>query len=258
MSDGKPTLHHLNDSQSQSILWLLEELGVDYDLVPYRRKKGRAPPELKEVHPRGKSPVLVTRSGRVLTERSAIALYLIRTYDAQGRFQVARPVLPSPASSSAAAAAADDADDLVREEELVSLGAASMNPAIMFAFILGMLVKHAPFFLWPVAAGFNLLLRKAFLDGELDNGFAELERALLQPKTTGSIAPAAARPASTRPTRADFVVEWFVEWAAAGRQVDLDKYPAVERWCERCRQRPAYRRALDKGNGYDLVNGTSW
>ncbi|KAK7967877.1 uncharacterized protein PG986_002154 [Apiospora aurea] len=247
MAAGKPTLHHLNDSQSQSILWLLEELGIDYDLVPYRRKKGRAPPELKEVHPRGKSPVLVTRSGRVLTERSAIALYLIRTYDAQGRFQVAHPVLPSPSASSSSPIddGADDADDLVREEELVSLGAASMNPAIMFAFILGMLVKHAPFFLWP-----------------LDNGFAELERALLRP---GTDAGAEGHQRYAReylmggpaPTRADFVVEWFVEWAAAGRLVEMEKYPAVERWCERCRQRPAYRRALDKGNGYDLVNGTS-
>ncbi|KAK8034177.1 glutathione S-transferase [Apiospora rasikravindrae] len=269
MSDRKPTLHHLNDSQSQSILWLLEELGIDYDLVPYRRKKGRSPPELKEVHPRGKSPVLVTRSGRVLTERSAIALYLIRTYDAPGRFQVASPVLPSSSSSDDAASEnshGGDNDDLVREEELVSLGTASMNPAIMFAFILGMLVKHAPFFLWPVMAGFNLMLRKAFLDGELDNGFAELERALLKPKTTGAIAPGSTARQHAReylmggpePTRADFVVEWFVEWAAAGRLVDMEKYPAVERWYERCRQRPAYRRALDKGNGYDLVNGTSW
>ncbi|KAK8058066.1 hypothetical protein PG994_008514 [Apiospora phragmitis] len=270
MSDRKPTLHHLNDSQSQSILWLLEELGIDYNLVPYRRKKGRAPPEMKEVHPRGRSPVLVTHSGRIITERSAIALYLIRTYDGAGRFQVANPVLPSPSSSASSSegvsgnGSVDDGegDDLVREEELVSLGTATLNPTVLFAFVLGMLVKMSPFFIRPVMAGFNLLLRKAFLDAELDSGFAELERALLRPKiiTKKTKQQQHAREflmGGPDPTRADFVVEWYVEWAVAGKLVDLDNYPAVEARVERCQSRRAYRRALEKGNGYDLVHGPS-
>ncbi|KAK8112229.1 uncharacterized protein PG998_008686 [Apiospora kogelbergensis] len=258
MSSGKPTLHHLNDSQSHSILWLLEELGIEYDIVPYKRIKGRAPPELKQVHPCGKSPLLVTGSGRVIAERSAISLYLIRTYDGEGRFQVAHPVLPSPSSSSSS----EDDDDLVREEQLVSLGTATLNPVVMLAFILGFLVKMSPFFVWPLTAGFNLMLRKAFLDAELASGFGELERALLRPKTTTANHQQQQHAreflmGGPRPTRADFVTQWYVEWAMAAKLVDLDKYPAVRAWYDRCQARPAYRRALEKGNGYNLAKGSS-
>ena len=54
------TVHHLNNSRSQRILWLLEELGADYELVPYQRdaETNLAPPELKQVHPLGKSPLI--------------------------------------------------------------------------------------------------------------------------------------------------------------------------------------------------------
>ncbi|KAK7935952.1 glutathione S-transferase [Apiospora marii] len=262
MLDPKPTLHHLNDSQSQSILWLLEELGIDYNLVPYKRDKGRAPPELKTIHPRGKSPTLVTAAGRVITERSAITLYLIRTYDAAGRFQVAHPVLPSPLSSSSSSSpenGGDEEDDLVREEELVSLGTATLNPIILFAFVLGVVVKFTPFLVRPIMAGFNLLLRKAFLDAELAGGFAELERCLLLPKKKSSTTGTGEEHAreylmgGPEPTRADFMMWWFVDWAVAGRLVDLpDKYPATQAWLARCMARPAYRRSLEKGNGYDM------
>ncbi|KAK6815814.1 glutathione S-transferase [Apiospora arundinis] len=265
MSTGKPTLHHLNDSQSHSILWLLEELGIDYDLVPYKRIKGRAPPELKQIHPRGKSPILVTGSGRVITERSAISLYLIRTYDGEGRFQVSHPVLPSPIGKGGSEDEGEDEDGLVREEELVSLGTATLNPVIMFTFILGFLVKMSPFFVWPLTAGFNLMLRKAFLDAELASGFGELERALLRPKKTSTSKATTTTTAQEsqqhareylmggpNPTRADFVVQWLTEWAVAGKMIDMQQYPAIKAWYERCQARPAYRRALEKGNGYNL------
>ncbi|MCC3303218.1 glutathione S-transferase family protein [Sneathiella sp. HT1-7] len=80
------TVHHLNDSRSQRILWLLEELGVDYEVVRYERDATTrlAPDELKEIHPLGKSPVLVDGELR-LHESGAITDYLIRTYGA-GKF----------------------------------------------------------------------------------------------------------------------------------------------------------------------------
>ncbi|KAK8064190.1 hypothetical protein PG996_008842 [Apiospora saccharicola] len=232
MSDTKPTLHHLN--------------------------KGRAPAELKKIHSRGRSPTLVTASGRVITERSAITLYLIRTYDPQGRFQVANPALPLPlSSSSASGAAAGGEDDLLREEELVSLGMATINPVIMFAYVLAVIAKMSPFFVRPIMAGFSMLMRKAFLDAELAGGFAELERRLLLPKkTAGTGTEEHAREylmGGPEPTRADFMVAWFAEWAVAGKLVDLPKnYPATQAWLARCLARPAYKRSLEKGNGYNM------
>ena len=75
------TLHHLNNSRSQRILWLLEELGTPYELVKYQRMEGipLAPPELKAVHPLGKSPV-ITDGGKTIAESGAIVEYLLDRY----------------------------------------------------------------------------------------------------------------------------------------------------------------------------------
>ena len=75
------TVHHLNDSRSDRIIWLLEELAVPYEIKPYQRDAMTrlAPPELKAVHPLGKSPD-VTDDGRTIAESGAIIDYLIRRH----------------------------------------------------------------------------------------------------------------------------------------------------------------------------------
>ncbi|MGF6097677.1 glutathione S-transferase family protein [Pseudomonas sp. 18175] len=87
------TVHHLNNSRSQRILWLLEELGLPYEIKRYQRdpKTNLAPPELKAIHPLGKSPV-IEDGGQVLIESAAIIDYLIRRHGA-GRLQ------PDPATA---------------------------------------------------------------------------------------------------------------------------------------------------------------
>lgn len=88
------TVHHLNNSRSQRILWLLEELGLPYEIKRYQRdpKTNLAPPELKAVHPLGKSPV-IEDGPHVVIESGAIVDYLIRRHG-QGRLQ------PDPASAT--------------------------------------------------------------------------------------------------------------------------------------------------------------
>ncbi len=75
------TLHHLNDSRSQRILWLLEEIGAPYELKRYQRNAQTrlAPPELQAIHPLGKSPV-ITDDGNTIAESGAIVDYVIRRY----------------------------------------------------------------------------------------------------------------------------------------------------------------------------------
>jgi len=82
-------VHHLNNSRSQRILWLLDELGLDYEIVAYQRDPvtNLAPPELKRIHPLGKSPVLVD-DGTVVIESGAIVDYLIQRHG-QGRLMPA-------------------------------------------------------------------------------------------------------------------------------------------------------------------------
>ena len=79
-------LHHLNKSRSKRIIWLLEELNIDYEIIPYQRDSVSflAPPELKSVHPLGKSPV-IEDNGLVIAESGAITEYLIEQYDADGK-----------------------------------------------------------------------------------------------------------------------------------------------------------------------------
>lgn len=88
------TVHHLNNSRSQRVLWLLEELAVPYDIKHYARdgQTNLAPPELKEIHPLGKSPV-ITDDGSVIFESAAIIDYLIRRHGG-GRMQ------PDPATAA--------------------------------------------------------------------------------------------------------------------------------------------------------------
>jgi glutathione S-transferase len=74
------TVHHLNNSRSQRVLWLLEELGIEYDIVRYQRRPDmRAPAELRAIHPLGKSPV-ITDGDKTIAESGAIAEYLVGTY----------------------------------------------------------------------------------------------------------------------------------------------------------------------------------
>jgi glutathione S-transferase len=75
------SVHHLNNSRSQRVLWLLEELGLEYDIKRYRRdpETNLAPPDLLEVHPLGKSPVL-TDDGRTIHESGAIIDYIVRRH----------------------------------------------------------------------------------------------------------------------------------------------------------------------------------
>jgi len=80
------TFHHLRVGRALFSLWLIEELGVDYEIKIYERNEmRRAPPELKDVHPLGKSPVIVD-DGQVIAESGAIAMHLIENYDTAGRF----------------------------------------------------------------------------------------------------------------------------------------------------------------------------
>jgi len=81
------TIHHLRIGRSIFTVWLLEELGLEYKLVEYLRhpETMRAPPELKAIHPLGKSPI-IEDDGLLLTESGAITAYLLKKYDTEGRF----------------------------------------------------------------------------------------------------------------------------------------------------------------------------
>jgi len=142
------TLHHLNNSRSQRILWLFEELGLTYELVKYQRGQPvpLAPPELKQVHPLGKSPV-ITDKGLVIAESGAIVEYVIDTYG-QGRM---RPKVGT--------------DDYWRYIEWLHYAEGSAMLPLMLALYAGMLGEAAA----PL---------RPRIDSETANNFAYMEQAL--------------------------------------------------------------------------------
>ncbi|MEI9995989.1 MAG: glutathione S-transferase family protein [Rhizomicrobium sp.] len=138
-------VHHLNNSRSQRILWLLEELGTPYEIVKYQRMSPVpfAPPELKAVHPLGKSPV-ITDGGKTIAESGAIVEYLIDTYG-KGRFK------PKPGT-----------DDYWRYIEWMHYAEGSAMLPLLMALYTGMLGDAAA-------------LLKPRVDSEIANNLAYLE-----------------------------------------------------------------------------------
>ena len=144
-------VHHLNNSRSHRILWLLEELGLDYEIVRYQRLPSMlAPPELRRVHPLGKSPVVELENGRVLAESGAIIEYLVKQH-------AAGQLAPSEQSERYA-------DYLY----WLHYAEGSLMPPLLLKLVLG---KMGPFG-WPARGYVNrqLELHLSFLEGELAKG----------------------------------------------------------------------------------------
>ncbi|KAI0973317.1 glutathione S-transferase [Xylaria arbuscula] len=227
-TEGKPTLQHLSDSQSQTILWLLEELEIPYNLNLFERVKNRAPESLKETHPLGKSPQLITASGRVIIERSAITAYLIKTYDSAGKFTVS---------------GRDEAHDDLREQEIVGFAVASLNVTVMTAMMFYYLKALSPFFIRPLVAAVSAMIHMGYLDKEFDAQLKYMDGLLDGQDYFMS---------DENPTRVDFVMLFFVQTIYYSKVVDIAPYANVKAWHDRCVARPAWKRAMEKGNGYSL------
>ena len=126
------TVHHLNNSRSQRVLWLLEELGVPYEIVRYQRQPDmRAPKELRAIHPLGKSPV-ITDNGNTIAESGAIVEYLVGTYG-NGRF------IPPP-----------NTPERLRYTYWLHYAEGSAMPPLLLKLLFTLMPKRAPALLRPL------------------------------------------------------------------------------------------------------------
>ena len=128
------TVHHLNNSRSQRVLWLLEELGVPYEIVRYQRQPDmRAPAELRAIHPLGKSPV-ITDNGNTIAESGAIVEYIIDTYG-DGR------LIPPPKTP-----------ERLRYTYWLHYAEGSAMPPLLLKLLFTLMPKRAPALLRPAGA----------------------------------------------------------------------------------------------------------
>lgn len=203
-------VHHLNNSRSQRVLWLLEELGLPYEIRHYQRdpKTMLAPPELRRIHPLGKSPVIADQDeGLVVAETGAIIDYLVEK--AGGRF--------GPAG---------DRESVLRYRHFMHYAEGSLMPPLLVTLV----SARIPLF------GRTVLKRiGAMYQVHLD--YVEAELASRQWFAGDEI------------SAADVMMSFPLEAARARAGLDASR-PATIAWLDRIHARPAYQAALAKGGPY--------
>ena len=219
------TVHHLNNSRSQRVLWLLEELGLAYEIKHYQRDAttSLAPPELRAVHPLGKSPV-ITEGGLTVAESGAIIEYLVERHG-QGRLK--------PTGEQ----------DLLNYRYYLHFAEGSAMPPLLMKLVFNR-IKRAPmpFFVKPIAKGIADKVLGSFVQPNIDAQLKFLESEL------------SARPwfAGAEFSAADVQMSFPLE-AAAARGGAMDGYPKIKDFLARIHARPAYQRALKRGGPYQLL-----
>lgn len=220
------TVHHLNNSRSQRVLWLLEELGATYEVKRYERdaKTQLAPAELKAVHPLGKSPV-ITHGGRVVAETGAIVTYLLDEFG-DGRL--------IPAAGT---------EDRLRYTYWLHFAEGSAMPPLVMSLLFAEVVKRSPALIRPLSKAIAGGVKSSYLGptiaAQLDYCEAELTRA---PWFAGEAFSAA-----------DVMMSFPVE--AARASTGLNGRARLEAWLGEIHARPAYQAALQKGGPYAYSGG---
>jgi glutathione S-transferase len=206
-------VHHLNDSRSQRILWLLEELEVPYTIQSYQRdpETRLAPPSLKAVHPLGKSPVISEDGGGpVIAESGAIIEYIIRRHGG-GRLR------PDPAGP-----------DFDAYLHWMHYAEGSAMTALIVRITVGRLG----------AGGAPLTPR---LDEEVALHLGYINNHLQD------------RPYILGPAFSAADIQMSFVGELAGARMGLADYPNIGAWVKRFQERPAYRAALERGGAYSFA-----
>ncbi|TPG56964.1 glutathione S-transferase [Roseomonas nepalensis] len=216
------TIHHLNNSRSQRVLWLLEELGVPYEIRRYERDAATmlAPEALRAVHPLGKAPVLA-EGDLVVAETGAIVEYILERHGA-GRLAPAR-----------------DGADWWRFRHWMHHAEGSAMPPLVMSLVLGRLPAGLPPAAQPMARGMVEGLQAGFLAPNLERLKTYWHEALA---ATGWFA-------GPEMTAADIMMSFPLE-AAASRSPFGEARPNPGAFLARVHTRPAYQRALERGGPY--------
>lgn len=222
------TVHHLNNSRSQRILWLLEELELPYEIRFYQRdpKTMLAPAELRKVHPLGKSPV-ITDGDLTIAESAAIIEYLVDRYDQQQRF---KPVRGS--------------HEQLNYTYWLHYAEGSLMPLLMMKLVFNRLSQSpVPWLFRPIGKVISLGVDKAYLGRELTNHHHYLEQHLA--KSTWF--------AGEQFSAADIQMSFPIEAMNVEGMEGLAHSPHLQQYLQAIHARPAYIRALEKGGAFDLL-----
>ncbi|MFD1694315.1 glutathione S-transferase family protein [Roseibium aestuarii] len=212
-------VHYLENSRAHRILWLIEELEIPYEVVTYRRGPDmRAPRELRQIHPLGKSPVLED-GGRIIAESGAMIEYLLDVYGA------AKGLRPEPGS-----------DALLDYRYWLHAAEGTAMPMITMKLIFTMLPARVPFLVRPLAKLIANGAQAQITDPQARDQMALWEETLARGRWFAGNAFSAA----------DIAMSFPVE-VAIGRFRLGEPGPATAAWLDAIRSRPSYLRALERG-----------
>jgi len=215
------TVHHLNNSRSQRILWLLEELEVPYEVVKWQRDSDDlAPKELKDVHPLGLAPIIVD-GDMTIAESGTIVQYLLRKYGKQ------REILPESAQI----------DDMYFRH----FAEGSLMPVLVNKFICTIVPEKAPLLLKPILWSVFEAVSRRVVAPRLETHLKYVETQLN--KTDGGFFAG-----GSEPTAADFMMVFPLELCVMKFPESLG--PRCKEYVERIHERPAYKRSIEKGGEY--------
>ena len=220
------TVHHLEMSRSQRVLWLLEELGLPYELKVYPRdpKTRLAPAALKQIHPMGKSPV-ITDGDLVVAESGAILEYLMERY-AQPAAQADAPALTQPGTP----------EHMQCRYWMHFAEGSLMNWLVMKLVFKTIPTQPMPFFVKPIARALCGTVQQKLIDPNVNTALAFIEEHLGTHRWF----------AGEHLTMADFQMSFAVE-ALMSRANDASRCPHLQAYLERMHARPAYQRGIAKG-----------
>lgn len=216
------TVHHLENSRSQRVLWLLEELGTPYQVKRYERdaKTGLGPPELYDVHPLGKSPV-ITDADMTVAETGAIFEYLLDVYDTDHR-------LHAPRASKQAR----------QMTYWLHYAEGSAMTPLLLKLIFSRLPERAPMLMRPLVKVIAAGTQKSFIDPRIKEHMDYLDDALAR---SGWFV-------GDEFSAADIMLSFPLE--AAATRFPLKDHPHIVKFVSRCHARPTYQKALETGGPY--------
>ena len=213
------TVHHLENSRSHRIVWLLEELGVPYEIKHYKRdpKTSLAPPELLKIHPLGKSPV-ITDGGLTLAESGAIIEYLVERYGKGA-------LIPAPGTP-----------EKLRYTYWMHFAEGTAMPPLVMKLVFTRIERGPmPFFAKPIARAISRKVKSTFIDPNLERIVGHIDHELGREGWF----------AGGEFTAADIQMSFPVEAAAV--RAGAGALPNVRRYLDRIHERPAYKRAIARG-----------
>ncbi|CAD6575011.1 MAG: hypothetical protein ASARMPREDX12_007061 [Alectoria sarmentosa] len=234
--DAKITLYWLEKSRSQRILWLLTELDVPYDLQTYKRQSMLAPPELKEIHPLGKSPLVTistpSAAPLVLAESSFIVEYLIDHFGP--RFAPARY------ESGKEGQVGGETEAWVRYRYYMHYAEGSLMPYLLVGLLLSNIKTSSPFFLRPLALLITGAVESKFLRPNLASNFDFLEHQLATSPDHGSYLCGA------NLTGADIMMSFPLGAAKSRALFTVTEHPKLCAYVDRIEATEGFRKAVQK------------